>query len=454
MFRLFLIAVICVYTVVFVFRLYRRFARIAKVFWFVSEYYYAKKSVDMRKFYSQNLHPYLLIPQPHIIKFFDVKQHQKKVVTLNKIDSFNGGNLGSFITHNSSFGSKSRFSEEFSFPINNSKPTASKYAELDKKCPKSSNVSVLLLKWLFFTTGKWILLFVFSLGLGFLNNLMISAYAKKLSLQTQLLEIKTNTGRLKALSDLWNYANQRDSTILESYVSSRKTTLSNLYNILAQVESNGSTQSSEYIFTTMFRNLTRNSTSASSDSINGEQISHPESPINHNLQANNSSTFTKESPDGFMYQSDGSLIYNYTDINLVIEKGFKHTLLSLLNTLDYNLLLPNTVSRGVKSEMWVNTFEEKLIEILIQELETAESVNNEAISSFRLTFLLTNVGSIFVMLVIYGLAAKEWLRFHRHWKETNFIYVINSLNLISDKEIEQNRALVRACLDVFQECGI
>jgi hypothetical protein len=454
-FRLFMVLVACVYLAFFIRRLYRRAAMVSRVFWFVSEFYYAKQIVVMRKFYSADLHPYLLLPQPHIIKFFDVKQQQKKAISLNKFDSLNDSHPASFATYTSSFGSKSRLSEEFEFSMNEKKMNAPKYEELIRQCPKVPRCGSLFFRWFFSTTGKWLLLFMISIGFWFLNNLMMATYEKKISLENQLLGIKTNVGRLKALSDLWNYSNQRNATILDAYVTSRKTTLTHLYTILQQIASvSSATSSSEYIYVTMYKNLTQNLTLPANASMPPPKPFLHGNKENSNQTVNNSALPDKIPPDGFTYHPDGSLLYNYDDVNLVLEKGFKHSLLSLINTLDYYLLLPNTRSRGVDSSAWVYTYEEKLIEILVRELETARGINKEAIASFRLTFFMASIGSIVVMLVIFVFATRDWLRFHRNWKEAKFKHILNSLNLISDKEVQQNRALVRACVDVFEECGI
>jgi hypothetical protein len=453
--RIFLIILACIYTFCFVLKLYRRFAKFAKVFWLVSEHYYVKQSSIMKSFYRNNLYPYLLNPQPHIIKFFDVKQQKKKSKSLNKFDSLSDAGPGSFMTYKSSFGSKSRLSGEFNHSLISHQKATPKNEHSERQMPEASALSSLMFKWLISTTGKWIALLFISIGLGFLNNVMMSQYTTKVALQKQILEIKDNVGRVKALSDLYNYTDQRNTTLLESYIASRKTTLSHLYDLISQMNPiNSARSASEDIYGKMFRNLTRSSADSESTYPNGTQTGRLQSTQNLTPQISIPRDSLQLPPDGFLYLSNGSLAYNYTDLRPVLEKGLKHALLSLLNTLDYYLFSPNKESSGVSSEAWICTLEEKLVEILMEELENAELINDQYISSFRQIFLFSNIGSILLMLVILGLAAREWLRFHHVWKESNFNYIINSMNLIADREVEQNPALMRACNEALKECGI
>jgi hypothetical protein len=464
-FRSFFIVIIMVYMIVFVVNRYKLYAEIIRIFWHTKENYFVKKIELLRIFYQEQLYNRIICPNVSIAKFFNVDNQVKKKVDDNVLKNIK-------ISSTRSLDNKQKIELKVSLTETNSETSdrskKDKIFEQTRKIPKARLMNIILVRWTFLAIFRWLLLFVVMISCYLVNYRVIYQYADKIDIQFHLLKIKSEIAELKGYNNIWIFGGLNTSIVQQEYIQSRTTALNEFNNLLNLLENASFWDSSiDYITQIMNKDISRNDTisnliiPSNKDSISG--ATEPFNGVSSGQNVSNSSISQNETWDSrFVYSenfdyyknADNYIQMNFTNVNRILAKGFKHSFLSFLNMIDYNLIFANKIAKDVDKKSFLCNLEEKIITILFDEIEKAIVINEAMINSLSTTFISLNFLLILIFIIVVSRAILFSYDSQNDWEMTKNNYMKNALNLLSEEEISTNKDLVAIYIVLFKSFGV
>ncbi len=442
------------FLVTFLIKKYKSFSRITEIFWNLNPSYFIRHGEMIKIFYQQKLYARLLHPKNFIAKFFSIEQVDNGGKTRGIIKSVEISSNNSLETSDK-FGSNcSSFGE---LKIMSPQSRREKNIENIRRPIKKSFISIIFLQWCFILTCRWILFLILNIICIYFNFYFMDYFESKIQIKQHILQMEADIFHVKALNSLWTSGSVSNVFIQEEYLNARHNGLENIYQLINFIETSPYTDSATNYFETLLnKDISKNETYSTLSSLvqnsTNTNVLNPEAEKSKNGSLN-SDSISKNPFDieisynltnvDYIIDSRNQVLKNFTNINELLRKGFKHAYLSFLSLIDYNLIFSKSINKDSSKIAWLFPFQEKLMDVLAGELQSFVDVITSNLFSLFLAFVIVNVVMLILMVANFVWAIHHFLNFQSSWRNTTNMYVNNTLNLISNEEIAKNPKLIK-----------